>query len=120
MGHNFMGFTNFFLDYVPMYAKFRTVASILVIAEFTIPLLAALTLKQIIDESSCLAKNMKYVYVSFGLTAGVALIMALLPSMMEPFVSGQEQQMVEAHPRHDTRRSKYDIVEHCNHALSPW
>lgn len=94
-GHNFMGFTNFFLDYVPMYAKFRTVASILVIAEFTIPLLAALTLKQIIDESSCLAKNMKYVYVSFGLTAGVALIMALLPSMMEPFVSGQEQQMVE-------------------------
>lgn len=94
-GHNFMGFTNFFLDYVPMYAKFRTVASILVIAEFTIPLLAALTLKQIIDESSCLAKNMKYVYVSFGLTAGVALIMALLPSMMGPFVSGQEQQMVE-------------------------
>ncbi len=39
-GHNFMGFTNFFLDYIPMYAKFRTVASILVIAEFTIPLLA--------------------------------------------------------------------------------
>lgn len=35
-GRNFMPFTNFFLDYVPMYAKFRTVASILVIAEFTI------------------------------------------------------------------------------------
>lgn len=93
-GHNFMGFTNFFLDYVPMYAKFRTVASILVIAEFTIPLLAALALKRIVDEPTVLTKNMKYVYVSFALTAGVALAIALMPSMMGPFVSDQERQML--------------------------
>ena len=93
-GHNFMGFTNFFLDYVPMYAKFRTVASILVIAEFTIPLLAALALKRIVDEPTVLTKNMKYVYASFALTAGVALVMALMPSMMGPFVSDQERQML--------------------------
>lgn len=93
-GHNFMGFTNFFLDYVPMYAKFRTVASILVIAEFTIPLLAALALKRIIDEPTVLTKNMKYVYASFALTAGVALAIALMPSMMGPFVSDQERQML--------------------------
>ena len=48
-GKNFMGFTDFFLDYVPMYAKFRTVASILVIAEFTIPLLAMLALKEVME-----------------------------------------------------------------------
>ena len=93
-GHNFMGFTNFFLDYVPMYAKFRTVASILVIAEFTIPLLAALALKRIVDEPTVLTKNMKFVYASLALTAGVALIMALMPSMMGPFVSDQERQML--------------------------
>lgn len=93
-GHNFMGFTNFFLDYVPMYAKFRTVASILVIAEFTIPLLAALALKRIIDEPTVLTKNMKYVYASLALTAGVALAIALMPSMMGPFVSDQERQML--------------------------
>lgn len=93
-GHNFMGFTNFFLDYVPMYAKFRTVASILVIAEFTIPLLAALALKRIVDEPTVLTKNMKFVYASLALTAGVALVMALMPSMMEPFVSDQERQML--------------------------
>ena len=46
-GRNFMPFTDFFIDYVPMYAKFRTVASILVVAEFTIPLLAMLALKQL-------------------------------------------------------------------------
>lgn len=93
-GHNFMGFTNFFLDYVPMYAKFRTVASILVIAEFTIPLLAALALKRIIDEPTVLTKQVKYIYISLGLTAGVAALMALMPSMMGPFVSEQEQQML--------------------------
>ncbi|ATV30816.1 YfhO family protein [Prevotella intermedia] len=93
-GHNFMGFTNFFLDYVPMYAKFRTVASILVIAEFTIPLLAALALKRIVDEPTVLTKNMKFVYASLALTAGVALVMALMPSMMGPFVSEQERQML--------------------------
>ena len=93
-GHNFMGFTNFFLDYVPMYAKFRTVASILVIAEFTIPLLAALALKRIVDEPTVLTKNMKFVYASLALTAGVALVMALMPSMMGPFISEQERQML--------------------------
>lgn len=93
-GHNFMGFTNFFLDYVPMYAKFRTVASILVIAEFTIPLLAALALKRIVDEPTVLTKNMKYVYASLALTAGVALAIALMPNMMGPFVSDQERQML--------------------------
>lgn len=93
-GHNFMGFTNFFLDYVPMYAKFRTVASILVIAEFTIPLLAALALKRIVDEPMVLTKNMKFVYTSLALTAGVALVMALMPSMMGPFISEQERQML--------------------------
>ena len=93
-GHNFMGFTNFFLDYIPMYAKFRTVASILVIAEFTIPLLAALALKKIVDEPEVLTKQMKFVYISLALTAGVALLIALFPGMMEPFVSDQERQMI--------------------------
>lgn len=93
-GKNFMGFTDFFLDYVPMYAKFRTVASILVIAEFTIPLLAALALKQIVDEPEELKKQMKFVYISLGLTAGVAFLMALAPGIMSPFVSEQETQMI--------------------------
>ena len=93
-GHNFMAFTNFFLDYIPMYAKFRTVASILVIAEFTIPLLAALALKKMVDEPEVLTKQMKFVYISLALTAGVALLIALFPGMMEPFVSDQERQMI--------------------------
>ncbi len=92
-GKNFMGFTDFFLDYIPMYAKFRTVASILVIAEFTIPLLAMLTLKRIFDEPEVLRTKMRWLIVSLVLTAGVAALVGLAPSMMGPFVSEQENQM---------------------------
>ena len=98
-GKNFMGLTDFFIDYVPMYAKFRTVASILVIAEFTIPLLAMLALKQIIDEPDILKNKMKYVYVSFGLTAGFALLFALMPGVFfSDFVSSSEMQALSQFP----------------------
>ena len=60
-GKNFMPWTNLWLDYVPMYDKFRTVASILVIAEFTIPLLAMLALREIVERvKSERVKSEKY------------------------------------------------------------
>ncbi len=80
-GKNFMGLTDFFIDYVPMYAKFRTVASILVIAEFTIPLLAILALKEIITSPETLREKPIYFYLSFGFTGGLALLFALFPQM---------------------------------------
>ena len=90
-GRNFMGFTNFFIDYVPMYAKFRTVASILVIAEFTIPLLAMMALKRIVDEPDLLAKKARWVYASFALTGGLALLFWLAPGLFfSQFVSNNE------------------------------
>ncbi len=90
-GKNFMGFTNVFIDFVPMYAKFRTVASILVIAEFTIPLLAMMALKRIVDEPDILAKKARWVYVSFALTGGVALLFWLAPGMFfSQFISTNE------------------------------
>jgi len=90
-GRNFMPFTDFFLDYVPLYSKFRTVASILVIAEFTIPLLAMMGLKKIVDEPEILTKKIKCVYASFALTGGVALLFALMPSFFfSDFVSSTE------------------------------
>ena len=80
-GKNFMGLTDFFIDYVPMYAKFRTVASILVIAEFTIPLLAMLALKKLLDEPELMKPRMKYVLISFLLTGGTAMLFSLMPSV---------------------------------------
>ena len=98
-GRNFMPFTDFFLDYVPMYAKFRTVASILVIAEFTIPLLAMMALKKIVDEPEILTTKAKLVYASFGLTAGFCLLFALAPGLFfSDFVSAQELQALQQLP----------------------
>ncbi len=98
-GHNFMWLTNLFIDYVPMYSKFRTVASILVIAEFTIPLLAMLALKRIVDEPELLTKKIKLVYVSFGLTGGMALLFALMPGLFFPeYVSSSEMRALSQLP----------------------
>ena len=98
-GHNFMPFTNFFLDYIPMYSKFRTVASILVIAEFTIPLLAMMALKKIVDEPDLLTKKAKFVYISFGLTGGIALLFALMPTLFfSDFISNQELEAFKSIP----------------------
>ena len=98
-GHNFMPFTDFFLDYVPMYSKFRTVASILVIAEFTIPLLAMLALKRLVDDPDLMGKQMRWVYVSFGLTGGIALLFALMPTVFfSDFISAAELEALKGIP----------------------
>ena len=98
-GRNFMPFTDFFIDYVPMYAKFRTVSSILVIAEFTIPLLAMLALKKIVDDPQVLKRQAPWLYTSFALTAGMALLFALLPKMFfSGFISTSEAQALSQIP----------------------
>ncbi len=99
-GKNFMPFTDFFIDYVPMYSKFRTVASILVIAEFTIPLLAMLALKKIVDDPGVLTRKIKLVYLSFGLTGGVALLFALFPTLFfSDFISSAEMRALSTLPQ---------------------
>ncbi len=117
-GHNFMWLTNLFIDYVPMYAKFRTVASILVIAEFTIPLLAMLALKKIVEtpdffsQKTCLrigakshpiasrtVSNAFWLWVSFAATAGMALLFIAAPSLcFGDYVSAAEMQAMKNIP----------------------
>jgi hypothetical protein len=98
-GRNFMGFTDFFLDYVPMYAKFRTVASILVIAEFTIPLLAMLALKRLLSGEMKKEQLRVPLIVSFALTGGIALLFSLMPSFFfDSFISSSEMRALQSLP----------------------
>ena len=83
-GKNFMGPTDFFIDFVPMYNKFRAVSSILVIAEFTMPLLAIMALKEVIEKPSMLKEQAKAFYISLGLTAGLSLLFAVAPRVFFP------------------------------------
>ena len=95
-GKNFMPLTDFFIDYVPLYNKFRAVSSILVIAEFTIPLLAIFALKRLLEEPEILKQEKKPLGISLLLTAGVALLLAVAPgSIGSGYVPAQEAQMLQ-------------------------
>ena len=95
-GKNFMGLTNLFIDYMPMYAKFRAVESILVIAEFTIPLMAMLALKELVfteKPQTPKAKPQNFnlqILIAFALTGGIALLFALAPTLFFDFYTNAE------------------------------
>ena len=98
-GKNFMGFTDFFIDYVPMYNKFRAVSSILVIAEFTIPLLAMLALKEVVSTPKLLQERRKDFLISFALTGGLTLLFALVPKVFfSSYVSTMEMNALQSIP----------------------
>ena len=85
-GKNFMGLTDFFIDYVPMYNKFRAVSSILVIAEFTIPLLAMLALKQIVEHPELLREKAKTFLRQSGAYGRLVAIVCHRAPRILPFV----------------------------------
>ncbi len=89
-GKNFMGFTNFFLDYIPGYDKFRAVSMTLVIAEVTMPLLGFLGLAEIVKSPEDFKKNMKKFYIALGITAGFCLLFYLAPKAFFSFLSQGE------------------------------
>ncbi len=89
-GKNFMGFTDFFLDYIPGYNKFRAVSMTLVIAEVCMPLLAFLALAEIFKNPDTLKQNRRYVYISFGITGGLCLLFYIMPQTFFSFLSQSE------------------------------
>lgn len=89
-GKNMMWLTDWFIDYFPMYNRFRTVSSILVVAEFCMPLLAVLALKKIFDDPSILSREKRWFYLSGGIVAGIALLAALAPGLFDTFLKDYE------------------------------
>jgi len=75
-GKNFMPFTDFFIDHVPMYSKFRTVASILVVVEFVVPFIALWGLKVWVEKP-----EQKPLYVAVVFTVVICLIYVMSPGL---------------------------------------
>ena len=94
-GKNFMPLTDWFIDYFPMYNKFRTVSSILVVAEFCMPVLAVLALKQLMEDPE---KSRRAFYIAAGITGGIALVAYIFPGIFGPFMSVYEFDMVGSEP----------------------
>lgn len=89
-GHNLMWFSDLFIDHFPMYNKFRTVSSILVIAEFTMPLLAALALNKMVTEENFFDHHKVALYVSFGVCALICVVAWIGPGIFGGLYSQQE------------------------------
>ena len=91
-GKNFMWLTDLFINYVPLYNKFRTVSMTLVATGFGITLIAILALKEVFAEKTEKQKLIKPVLISAGIVGGIALIFALIPSLAGNFVSAADAQ----------------------------
>ena len=77
-GHNFEFLTNFFIDYVPLYNKFRAVSSIQVLAEISIPLLGLLALKEFFSFSLSKKSKEECLKKTFYIVGGLALFFTLI------------------------------------------
>ncbi|MCM1348010.1 MAG: YfhO family protein [Firmicutes bacterium] len=93
LGRNCMWLTNFMIDHMPMYSKFRTVESILVIAEFTMPLLGALALQKVLEVKPAEAweRYGRKVMACFGVVLVVCLAGIVAPSMFGSAVTAADK-----------------------------
>lgn len=92
-GKNFAGLTNLMIDYFPFYDKFRAVSSMLVMAEFTMPLLAALTLYVFVKDQS-LSDDYKKKILTYGggTVIGILAVFYLFGSNIFDFSTGYDLQ----------------------------
>jgi len=73
-GRNFEGITNFFIDYVPLYNKFRAVSSIQVVAELCVPILAVLGLKEFFSKESAKLEKLEALKKAVLFFAGLIIV----------------------------------------------
>lgn len=92
-GRHAMVFTDIMLSVVPMYSKFRTVESILVIAEFTIPLLAVMGLQKLLCEKDAWERYRKPVLWSFGLTLVICALGFCVPEIYGGAISENDREI---------------------------
>lgn len=95
-GKNMMWFTDFFIDYIPGYNKFRAVSMTLVIAEVCMPLLGFLGLAEILKNPDSFKQNIKKFYIALGITAGFCLLFSVAPKAFFSFLSQGEAEQFES------------------------
>ncbi|MCU0461914.1 MAG: YfhO family protein [Bacteroidales bacterium] len=89
-GSNFMPLSDLFIDYFPGYNKFRSVTFTLVIAQFCVPLLGILALKELFFSDTPLKKLLKGLVIAFSVTAGLLLLFLIFPGIAGSFLNSYE------------------------------
>ena len=90
-GHNFDTLTTFFINNVPLYSKFRTPSSMLVVVEFCIPLLAAMAIIKMMKTENFLRRYGTVFYTVTAVLAFLCLLGWLFPGIYGTPWSGNEQ-----------------------------
>ena len=96
-GKNFGILTDLFIDYFPLYNKFRAVSSIQVILELCIPILAIFGLVRLFNDSESEENKIKALKYATGITAGLSLLFLLFKSSLFDFVGIRDGQYIEAY-----------------------
>jgi hypothetical protein len=94
-GKNFSFLTEFFIDYVPFYDKFRAVSSIQVIIELVLPVLAVVGLHQWFNSFVPDEKKKKALVQSVSIVGGITLIFIFFKSSLFDFSSVYDQMIRE-------------------------
>jgi hypothetical protein len=82
--------TDFFIDYVPLYNKFRAVSSIQVIVELCVPVLAIFGLVKLFNDFDKDERKLKALKISLAIAGGLALIFLLFKSTFFEFVGAND------------------------------
>lgn len=109
-GHNLMGFTEFFIDHFPGYGKFRSVTMILVIVQMTMPLMAVLLVKEIVQNPDTFKQQEKKFLMASGITFGILLVVTLLPGLFMDFLSQSDMSYFNNSNLPDAAGMKNEII----------
>ena len=116
-GKHAMTFTDIMLAVAPMYSKFRTVESILVIAEFTMPLLAVMALQQIVTTPDCYARYRKPLFWCFGITLALCVLGYIAPGIYGSAITDNDR-MIDGYITSSLVQQGYDSATARGFSLS--
>ena len=104
-GKHFGFLSNLFIDFFPMYNKFRTVSMILTIAMLTVPLLGTLAVNEMFGKNLTVIDKKKALKMSFLITGGIALLFAIAPGLFFTFDAASDANLPDwlLSPLHNTR-----------------
>lgn len=94
-GRNFEFLTEFFINNVPLYNKFRAVSSIQVIIELILPVLAIVGLHQLLNNFVKIEKKQKALLYSAGIVGGITILFLLFKSTLFGFESPYDKYFIE-------------------------
>ncbi|NNE31033.1 MAG: hypothetical protein HKN40_01555, partial [Winogradskyella sp.] len=96
-GKNFGILTDFFIEYVPLYNKFRAVSSIQVVLELCVPILGIFALNRVFNDFIKTEIKLKALKYSVAITAGLCVVFLLFKSSLFEFEGLRDDQYIQAY-----------------------